>query len=126
MEEEILKDAEEEQNAVTGEGLQGEDFSPQNAEEKEEITISPAQLDAICEKLGENWKKLAIKLGHNSRDIDFFERENISVVLQARNMLQVWFEDDPDASLENLCYILEGLGFNEVSDLIKNEYITSM
>lgn len=125
MDEELLK-ADEEQAAVNDEALQGEDFSPaNNCDDKLAVNITATQLSEICEKLGDNWKKLATKLGYDEGEIQFFESKNETAVLQAANMLQLWFEDDTDASLENLCYILEGLNLNEVADLIKNMYLNS-
>lgn len=126
MEEEILKGTDEEQSTVNDEGLQGDDFSlPQNSVEKLAVNITSGQLTEICEKLENSWKKLATKLGYNDSEIQFFESENETPALQGANMLQVWFEDDPDATLENLCYILEGLHLNDVADLIKNVYLSS-
>lgn len=124
MEEEILKETEEEQ-ATNDETLQ--DFSPTpNVQQEEKLVInisSPRKLDPICEKLGPDWKKLAKRLGISDDHVKYYESENPTMTLQARNMLQVWFEDDPDATLENLCYFLEGLELSEVSDLIKKEYL---
>jgi hypothetical protein len=34
-------------------------------------------------------------------------------------MLQIWAEDDEDASPENLSYTLEGLGLIEAADTLK-------
>lgn len=124
MDEELLKGADEEQTA-NDETLQSEEFSPQNQEVILHINILPSQLDALCEKIGEDWKKLAVKLGISNEDIRFYENENATIILQARNMLQVWFEEDSDASLENLCYTLEGLSLIEASELIKAEFLNS-
>lgn len=34
-------------------------------------------------------------------------------------MLDIWVDADEDASVENLAYILEGLGFHEAVGLLK-------
>lgn len=124
MEEEILKGADEEQ-AVNDEALQSEEFSPQNQNKKLHLDIQPHQLDVLCEKIGDNWKKLAIKLGVANEDIQFYETEFDTVNLQAKNMVQNWFENDEDANLENLCYTLEGLEMTDASDWIKTEFLSS-
>lgn len=124
MEEELLK-TEEEQAENEAESLQNEDSSSQKNEKITAINITREQLLPICDKLGESWKKLGVKFGFKDHEISFFESENATDQLRAMNMLQVWFEDDDDATLENLCYILEGLGLNDVSELIKNEYINN-
>jgi THO complex subunit 1 len=51
--------------------------------------------------------------------VEFFENEQKTEVEQALNMLQIWAEDDEDASPENLSYTLEGLGLLEAADTLK-------
>ncbi|XP_073947578.1 THO complex 1-like protein Hpr1 [Choristoneura fumiferana] len=80
--------------------------------------ISPAQLDAVSAKLTD-WKKLAAKLGYKPDEIQYFETENATDVLRAKNMLQLWFDDDEDASVENLLYIMEGLEMAEACEALK-------
>lgn len=36
-------------------------------------------------------------------------------------MMNLWFEDDEDANLDNLLYILEGLEMNEAADAVRAE-----
>lgn len=81
--------------------------------------ISPAQLEALCSKLAD-WKKLAAKLGYKADEIKFFETENATDVARAKNMLQLWFDDDEDASVENLLYIMEGLKMHDACEAIKS------
>lgn len=42
---------------------------------------------------------------------------------RAKNILQIWFEDDEDASIDNLLYILEGLGMNDAALAVRDEII---
>ena len=35
-------------------------------------------------------------------------------------MLQLWFDDDEDASVENLLYIMEGLKMAEACEILKS------
>ncbi|KAJ0178472.1 hypothetical protein K1T71_006295 [Dendrolimus kikuchii] len=81
--------------------------------------ITTAQLDVVSSKLSD-WKKLASKLGYKPDEIQFFESENATDSARAKNMLQLWFDDDEDASVENLLYIMEGLKMQEACDALKN------
>lgn len=38
----------------------------------------------------------------------------------ARNVLQLWFEDDEDATMENLLYILEGLEMTAAAEAVRS------
>lgn len=81
--------------------------------------ITPTQLDALASKLTD-WKKLAAKLGYKPDEIQYFETENATDIARAKNMLQLWFDDDEDASVENLLYIMEGLEMTEACETLKN------
>lgn len=81
--------------------------------------ISPTQLEALSVKLTD-WKKLATKLGYKADEIQFFETENATDEKRAKNMLQLWFDDDEDASVENLLYIMEGLKMVDACEALKN------
>lgn len=60
-------------------------------------------------------------VGYQPDEIKFFEDENPTLFDQAKNVLQLWFEDDMDATLDNLAYILEGLGMDEAAEAVKAE-----
>ncbi|KAL0872164.1 hypothetical protein ABMA27_004572 [Loxostege sticticalis] len=81
--------------------------------------INSTQLDAVSAKLTD-WKKLAAKLGYKPDEIQFFESENATDEARAKNMLQLWFDDDEDASVENLLYIMEGLKMADACEALKN------
>lgn len=49
----------------------------------------------------------------------YFTDEKATAAEQCRLMLQVYFGDDTDATLENLCYTLEGLELIAAADCIK-------
>ena len=57
--------------------------------------------------------------GKFSLQVEFFENAQKTEVEQALNMLQIWAEDDEDASPENLSYTLEGLGLLEAAYALK-------
>jgi THO complex subunit 1 len=95
---------------------------PLTAEEKNvhrSVTVTPEQLKDMGTVIGADWKKLGGKLGYGPDELLFFETENPTVVEQCRTMLQIWFEDDLDASLDNLAYILEGLELLAASEAVK-------
>jgi THO complex subunit 1 len=81
--------------------------------------ISSTQLDALSTKLTD-WKKLATKLGYKPDEIQFFETENATDSARAKHMLQLWFDDDEDASVENLLYTMEGLKMADACDALRN------
>ncbi|GBP37842.1 THO complex subunit 1 [Eumeta japonica] len=81
--------------------------------------ITPSQLDTVSAKLS-NWKKLAAKLGFKPDEILYFESEHASDPLRAKSMLQIWFDDDEDASVENLLYIMEGLELLDACEALKS------
>lgn len=66
-----------------------------------------------------DWKKLAVKLGFKPDEIQFIETENATDPARARNLLQLWFDDDEDASVENLQYIMEGLKLVDACEALK-------
>lgn len=90
-----------------------------------EHKITPNQLQLFSEKIAPNWKKLANKLGFKSDEIEFFITGNPREVDQAKTMLQLWFDEDEDATLDNFLYILEGLEMEAAAELVRNE-INSM
>lgn len=60
-------------------------------------------------------------LGYKPDEIDFFKNENPTEFEQAKNLLHLWFEDDEDATLDNLLYILEGLEMHEAAEAVRSE-----
>lgn len=57
--------------------------------------------------------------GFTSDELKFFLDSHPKVPDQALAMLQIWFGDDVDASLENLAYIMEGLEMIAAADAVK-------
>ena len=47
--------------------------------------------------------------------MEYFESENAEAELQAKNMFQIWLENDTDPTPENLLYTLEGLQLLDVA-----------
>lgn len=82
-------------------------------------SASKENIEDISKKIGIEWKKLARKLGYKSDEIEFFETENENTTNQCKTMLSNWFDDDDDANLDNLAYILEGLEMTSASEFVK-------
>lgn len=80
--------------------------------------IKKEQLDAVADLIGENWRKLARKLGFRDDEIEYFAT-NQAGVASGKYMLHVWSEDSEDTGPEDLSYILEGLGLVEAAKLMK-------
>lgn len=57
--------------------------------------------------------------GYTPDLLQFFADSNTNLTEQCRTMLDHWFNDDDDASLDNLSYILEGLDMIAAADAIK-------
>lgn len=67
--------------------------------EHKAAVMTPEILKQLSDKIGEDWKRLAAKLGLATDEIQFIETENPGVNDQCKHMLTVWFDDDEDASL---------------------------
>lgn len=133
-------DAETEENILKEEIKQEtEEFVDDSSTRPPAINVTVMELQTFSEKIAHDWKKLAVKLGNyncnflncetcfikqflgfKNDEITFFEENNENDVERARNVLQLWFEDDEDATMENLLYILEGLELTEAADTVKN------
>lgn len=114
---ELLKSEEKEERTVPQEY---EDDRPEADKRDGKRTILLKEhLHAIAVKVAPHWKKLATKLGYQADEVEFFENSQKTEVEQALNMLQIWAEDDEDASPENLSYTLEGLGLVEAAYALK-------
>lgn len=111
---------------------QTEVMEPEEALEEAEPTTAPItnkhseeQLSEICPAIGEDWKKLAEKLGFNANDLKYFETEAVEnkddkLVSACKAMLNSWFDEDEDACWDSLAYTLEGLKMEKAANLAKN------
>ncbi|XP_055915515.1 THO complex subunit 1-like [Eupeodes corollae] len=83
------------------------------------ITASKENIEELALKIGTDWKKLGKKLGYTADEMLYFETENLNPSDACKAMLTIWFENDDDASLDNLAYILEGLEKYGAAEAIK-------
>lgn len=81
------------------------------------------QMKELSCVIADDWKKLGAKLGYASDEMLFFESENPAVPDQCMAMLKIWFDDDIDASWDNLAYTLEGLKMSVAAEVVK-KFIT--
>lgn len=102
--------------------LKPEQLTPEG-EEKESQVVNAKPTDEQMRELSfviaDDWKKLAAKLGYASDEILFFESENTAVPEQCLALLRIWFDDDIDASWDNLAYTLEGLKMGVAAEVVK-------
>lgn len=109
-----------EEEQMEAELLKPESLTPEDKNSHKPVAmINAEQLELIAPIIGNDWKKLAAKLGYSADEILFFETDKATVTDQCRTMLQIWFEDDMDAGLDNLAYILEGLGMISACEAVK-------
>ncbi|XP_047360741.1 THO complex subunit 1 isoform X1 [Vespa velutina] len=80
--------------------------------------VTPEMVAKLSEVLKGDWKKLAAKLGYTNDEIVFFQGKPTPYE-QCKSMLEIWAEEDEDASVENLAYILEGLKCTEAVGILK-------
>ncbi|XP_055612819.1 THO complex subunit 1 [Uranotaenia lowii] len=111
--------AEEETDQMDSELLKTEQLTPEEKNTHKTITVSKEQIAELSPIIGKDWKRLGTKLGYGKDEIQYFESENATVADQCRHLLQVWFEDDVDASLDQLAYILEGLEMLPAAEAVK-------
>lgn len=78
-------------------------------------SATPEQIVEISKAVGEDWKKLGVKLGYTADVIDFHAGQNAPCV----SMLSVWIDEDDDANLDNLLYTLEGLKIMKAVEVVK-------
>lgn len=91
----------------------------ENSKSALQKALSDEQMSELCKQLQGEWKKLATKLGFKEDEILFFIENNTTNSTSAKSMLELYFQDDEDASPENLAYILEGLGLTEAALVLK-------
>ncbi|XP_058129276.1 THO complex subunit 1 [Anopheles ziemanni] len=109
----------EEHEQMETELLKTEQLTPEDKNTHKTLAVSKEQLSELAPSIGKDWKKLATKLGYSADEIQYFESENATVVDQCCHLLTLWFDDDMDASLDNLAYILEGLEMMPAADAVK-------
>lgn len=80
------------------------------------IKATSEQIVEISNAIGNEWKKLGVKLGYTSDVLDFYVTQNGSPCVK---LLTNWMEEDDDADLDNLLYTLEGLKIMKAVEAVK-------
>lgn len=119
LEESLLN--EEDQNTEDLKQDNTEDFLDDNNPRTETKGMTDAQLQLFSSKVGKDWQKLAAKFGFKPDEIEWLKSEHPTDVDQARHLLKLWIDEDEDASLDNLLYILEGLEMSEAAEAVRTE-----
>lgn len=83
------------------------------------MTATAEQIEEIAPLIGDDWKKLGKKLGYTTDELLYFETEHPDRDGGCISMLNNWFADDDDASLDNWAYMLEGLEINAAAKAVK-------
>lgn len=89
-------------------------------EEKPKHTLLTSEIiDVAASALDEDWVKIAQKLEYRPEDIEYFKNAFETNHLRCRNILEIWLEDDVNASLENFIYLLKGLELFNVVEILQ-------
>lgn len=85
-------------------------------------------LQMLSIKLQKDWKKIAPKLGFQPDEILYFENELQSLTQQAKHMLTVWVEQEPEtATVSNLQKILCEASLEDIAKELNNlEYVNKI
>lgn len=67
-----------------------------NATEEQMEPVDKEHLKTLSEKLGSDWKKLAVELNFPEDDIAYLESETQDPVAQASKLLTLWQENEPN------------------------------
>ncbi|XP_055385143.1 THO complex subunit 1 [Condylostylus longicornis] len=100
--------------------MKTENLTPDDHNAHKTSTVTKENIEEIASKIGSEWKKLGKKLGFSPDELLYFESENSTVAAQAQAMLTIWFQDDEDATLDNLAYILEGFEMQAAAEICKS------
>lgn len=66
------------------------------------------------------WRRVATKIGYTPDVLQFIDdKPGLSAADKCLHMLGIWFDEDEDASLDNLAYMLEGLELLVAAEAIK-------
>lgn len=76
------------------------------------------QLTQVAIIIGAAWRQVAPKLGQTPDVIKFID-EKPKLTDKCFHMLRIWFDEDEDASLDNLAYMLEGMEMVAAAEAIK-------
>ncbi|CRK91806.1 CLUMA_CG005431, isoform A [Clunio marinus] len=97
-----------------GDGIEDGEVADENIHKT--TTATPEQIVEISKALGDDWKKLGVKLGYTSDVLEFYASKEKEPCVK---MLSSWMEEDDDANLDNLLYTIEGLKLEKAVEVVK-------
>lgn len=112
-------DQEFNEDVLKPESEQGDSENTTDTKGRKLVKVTPEMVAKLSEILKNDWKKLAPKLGYTNDEIAFFQRKPTPYE-QCKSMLEIWAEEDVDASMESLAYILQGLKCTEALAVLKS------
>ncbi|XP_077991369.1 THO complex subunit 1-like [Glandiceps talaboti] len=108
----------QDENAENDELLKNTDS--QSPDESTVVTID--QLDAVANKLGDNWKTLATELNLSNEEITSIQTENPEVKVQAKEALLKWQIKEGNGAVKNvLVNALQESGLTDIVESVFNE-----
>lgn len=82
--------------------------------------VTAEQMAQVAGIIGGQWQKVGRKIGYTPDVLKFIEdKPSIGANEKCLDMLRIWFEEDEDANLDNLAYMLEGLELAVAAEAIK-------
>ncbi|WAR23251.1 THOC1-like protein [Mya arenaria] len=112
--EEEIKEGEEEAHNST---QPVEETEPEP--EHRDIVLNKHIIRSVADKIGGDWKKVAVELRIPDEDITFFDSEGGSGADLANRVITIWMESDPEKNTaESLRLALKEVGLSEVADTL--------
>ncbi|XP_071964290.1 THO complex subunit 1-like [Antedon mediterranea] len=106
----------------TGEGFAETDDLLQGGEEEKSDVLTDDQLEAVVNKVGENWKTLASELFLSDDDITNLQTEHSEAKEQARQLLHLWQEREGEsATKDTLVKALQESGLVDIVESVFSE-----
>ncbi|OXU30033.1 hypothetical protein TSAR_017029 [Trichomalopsis sarcophagae] len=84
--------------------------------------ISRELVEKLAEVMKDDWETLAAKLGYTNDEIVFFGKKQTPYE-QCQEMLVIWTEEDPEASIEHLKSILQELNCTEALEIVNSNTV---
>ncbi|XP_053393953.1 THO complex subunit 1-like isoform X2 [Mercenaria mercenaria] len=85
--------------------------------ESKEIVLNKHIIRCVAEKIGKDWKKVAVELSFPEDDIAYFESEDLTDPDRGAKILTIWMEEDPDRhTAAALRVALTEVGLQHVAD----------
>lgn len=82
--------------------------------------VTTEQMTQVAGIIGSHWQTVGRKISFTPDVLKFIDdKPNINDHDKCLDMLRIWFDEDEDANLDNLAYMLEGLELTVAAEAIK-------